>query len=269
MSESPGLVHVDVVVIEGSDATTLIDSQLSQAVGSLALGESRWSLLLEPDGHFGDWVRVVRADDERWLVLGASGRSEAVAERLGRFKLREKAVISIDAWAVRVAPAGSDHEGLVLPALWAEPGEVEVLTSVAAEFMPVSAHAVREQLRLDRGQLSPDDLEPGDNPFAIGADNLAAAVSFTKGCYTGQELVARMDSRSASAPRRLVVADASVPLPEGSALWKDGQQVGSVRTNRGGRRSICIVNRSVVVPSSDEVTCDDVAVTLSLATGSG
>ena len=62
---------------------------------------------------------------------------------------------------------------------------------------------------------------------------VAEAVSFTKGCYTGQELVARMDSRVADPPRRLVrIAGAS--LQAGSPIVVDGAEVGSVTSAADG-----------------------------------
>ncbi len=54
------------------------------------------------------------------------------------------------------------------------------------------------------------------------------SVSFTKGCYTGQELVARIDSRGGNVPRhlRLVRVDGEAPI--GAAVEHDGRAVGSL-----------------------------------------
>ena len=253
--ESPDAA-VEVVVVEGEDATTLIDSQVSQALTPVLVGTSCWSLLLEPDGSFGDWVRIAREDEGRWAVLGAPSRTSAIAERLGRFKLREKVSIAPEWRQVLLIADRGGVEGVEL-----------LVGREVAPGDPAMAAAL-ERRRVAMGRLGPADLRPGDNPFAIGADRLAASVSFTKGCYTGQELVARMDARSASAPRRLVVATGTAAAALGARLVLDGKEVGEVRSNSGGSMSICMVARSVVLPTSGEVTIDGAPVSLREATGS-
>ena len=64
---------------------------------------------------------------------------------------------------------------------------------------------------------------PGEMPRVV-----QAAVSFSKGCYPGQELVERMDSRAAQAPRRLVLLRMPAGTRPGDAVRADGDEVGSV-----------------------------------------
>jgi folate-binding protein YgfZ len=73
------------------------------------------------------------------------------------------------------------------------------------------------------------EIQPGETiPAATGI--VSRAVSFTKGCYPGQELVERMDSRGSSAPKSLRV----IPLAElgsvqpGDAITTAGSEVGVV-----------------------------------------
>ena len=268
MSDGPVEEACEVVAVEGADATSLTDSQLSQALAPLEVGAACWSLLLEPDGTFGDWVRVARESEDRWIVLGAPGRAAAIAERLGRFKLRERAAISTQWRSVSLTSEGRGAEGIELPVLWAGPGETEVLGGGAVAPGEPDAPSPLDRRRVSFGRLGPADLRPGDNPFAIGAELLSDAVSFTKGCYTGQELVARMDSRSATAPRRLVLATSERAAAVGEPLMLDGREVGEVRSVSGGPRAICIVARSVPVPSDGEVTVGGVPVALRQAAGS-
>jgi len=71
-------------------------------------------------------------------------------------------------------------------------------------------------------------------------------VSFTKGCYPGQELVERMDSRGSSAPRTL----RSVVVPRGSGvgdpLVVDGADVGVI-TSLSGDRALAYVKRDAEI----------------------
>ena len=249
------------VVVEGPDATGLLDSQLSQSLKAMEVGGSCWSLVLEPDGHLGDWLRVVRSAAERWVLLGGSGREEALAERMARFRLRERAEISMEPCGV-VVSAGVGFDGLGLPALWAVGQEREFLVAPAILDIAETRESELEAQRIELGRLSPDDLRAGDNPLCIGSANLKRSVSFTKGCYTGQELVARMDARSARAPRRMLLATTMGQIEAGEVLMSDGKEVGEVRTSVDGRAAWCMVARSVTAPSPVAVTCGSHEVTL-------
>jgi tRNA-modifying protein YgfZ len=160
------------VLVEGPDAAAFLQGQLSQDVSNLEVGGVAWALLLEPDGRLGSMLRVLRTGPARFELLGGTGkrcqRPEEIAGRLERFKIRTKAAIAV----------------------------VE-LERCSALPLPGDGRLVLEGLVV--GSAAPVGLAPA----GLGSDALARTVSFSKGCYTGQELVARMDARQARAPRRL------------------------------------------------------------------
>jgi len=93
-----------------------------------------------------------------------------------------------------------------------------------------------------------------------------ATVSFTKGCYTGQELVARIDSRGGNVPRRLrgLIFD-GVPFPEvaappvGAVVRAGDKQVGSLTSvarspELGVPVALAYVGRAVLPPAKVDVT---------------
>jgi folate-binding protein YgfZ len=102
---------------------------------------------------------------------------------------------------------------------------------LAGDIPTAGADAI-DALRIEMGwPRSGVDLLVGDVPADAGRAVLEAAVSFTKGCYTGQELVERMDSRGASAPRPLrglVLNEGAEVPPAGAELVVGGEVVGSV-----------------------------------------
>jgi folate-binding Fe-S cluster repair protein YgfZ len=84
-------------------------------------------------------------------------------------------------------------------------------------------------------------------------------VSFTKGCFTGQELVARIDSRGGHVPRHLrglVLAGAAPPEP-GTTVVVDGAEVGTVTSSApapgGGAVALAFVRRAVDPPAEGTV----------------
>jgi hypothetical protein len=74
----------------------------------------------------------------------------------------------------------------------------------------------------------PDDIGPGDLPNEGGLE--AVAVSYSKGCYLGQEVMARLRTRG-RVRRRLARAAGRGPAPAlPAALWRDGKRDGELRS---------------------------------------
>ena len=76
------------------------------------------------------------------------------------------------------------------------------------------------------------ELTEATIPAEAGQWLIEASVSFTKGCYTGQELVARIDSRGGNVPRPLrgLLVDGD-PAPVGASVSRDGKEVGHVTSS--------------------------------------
>jgi folate-binding protein YgfZ len=87
------------------------------------------------------------------------------------------------------------------------------------------------------------EIVPGETiPAETGV--VAVAVDFREGCYAGQELVERMDSRGASAPRSLRIVDVAAGARPGDPIERDGERVG-VLTSVAGTTALGYVKRGV------------------------
>ncbi len=204
------LVHADlprdVVIVQGDDAAQFLHSQLAQDIASVPVGGSVHSLLLAPTGHVVALVRVVRHVDTVFTLDVEQGFGEKVIARLQRFVLRAKVTMRPSDWTVRAfrGEGAADAAGRGAGSAVAWWGGSECVDVVArAEDLPVAGErvpaAVIDAMRVDaHWPAMGSDIEEGDVPATTGV--LRAAVSFTKGCYPGQELVERMDSRNSSAP---------------------------------------------------------------------
>ncbi len=198
----------DVVVVEGADAHAYLQSQVSQDLSDMTVGEQRWTFVLQPTGKIDALTRVTRAGAERFELDVDAGFGEALLARLNRFKIRVDAVTTLVA---------SDHETTV-------------------EHADESARVVAGWPKMGIEIVPGETIPPG-----TGLTRLA--VNYTKGCYPGQELVERMDSRAAEAPRslrRLTVADGAAP---GDPVLDDGTEVG-VLTSVAGTEALGWVKRS-------------------------
>ena len=128
---------------------------------------ARWSLLLRPDSVVVTSC-LVRRDAAGYTLTVPRSLGDDAFVRLRRFHFRVDCTLSVG--DCDVGPYSSVAD--LVDAGW--PGENEF-----------------------RAQL---------HPFSFGAHFVAQTVSFTKGCYTGQELVGRLEARGASVPWRLVRA---------------------------------------------------------------
>lgn len=198
----------DIVEVTGTDATAYLQTQLSQDLRPMTDGEERWTFVLQPQGKIDALARIRRYSQERYELDTDPGFGEILAARLNRFKIRVDVAITLHPAA---APAEDDPARL--EARWPKMG---------AEIIP------GETLPAETGIID-------------------AAVSFTKGCYPGQELVERMDSRGARARSRLEVVD----VPDGALPGDDyvvaGETVGTL-TSVIGRRALARVTRQAHRP---------------------
>ena len=230
----------DVLAVRGPDAEEYLQGQLSQDVVVLAVGATADSLLLEPDGKLSALLRVTRTDGQGFVLDVDAGYRDAVVARLRRFLLRAKVELeSLDWRCLSLRGAGVDEAAgglltvlaergvLALPFEWNGWTGVDLLgpsdvvlgpegLDLPAGIVACGADAV-EACRIVSGVPAMGaELTPKTIPHEAGV--VARTVSFTKGCYTGQELVARIDSRGGNVPRRLVGIVAPAGPPEVVAL---------------------------------------------------
>lgn len=203
----------DVVQVVGPDAASYLQSQLSQDLRPLQVGQSTWSFVLQPTGKVDVLLRVWRTEDETFVLDTDAGFGDTMVARLNRFKIRVKADITPLDWrclAVRGSTAAASTPAVAVVA-WG--GGFDLLGEAPTPPVDVAEGTAVDLLaaRVDAAWPAMGaEIVPGETiPAETGITD--AAVSFTKGCYPGQELVERMDSRAVTAPKllqRLTTADA-------------------------------------------------------------
>lgn len=267
----------DVVRVTGPDAVTFLQGQLSQVVAGLAPGTAAWSLLLQPSGKVEAWLRVHRRGDDELLLDVDAGWGAAVRTRLERFKLRTRAEVEpLEGWHL-VAVRGPGSTGVEPDAVGgvvrSEPGwpglaGIDVLGPdvVVPDGLAVAGVEDYEAARIACGVPAMGaELTERTIPAEAGRWLIGVSVSFTKGCYTGQELVARLEARGTNVARHLRLLEVGgvgggvdgtgggVP-PTGAHVLVEGAEVGTVTSvaARPGARCVALayVGRSVVPPAS-------------------
>lgn len=222
-------IQRDVVRVQGPEAIAFLQGQLSQEIDGLAVTASAPTLLLQPTGKVEAWLRATRVEAETVLLDVTAGFGEAVLARLKRFKLRTKAELDLETWtgwAVR----GPGATGAGWAADWPGVEGYDLLAVNGVETPLVSVVDVGdlEALRIECGVPAMGaELTENTIPAEAGQWLIDASVSFTKGCFTGQELVARIDSRGGNVPRPLRGLRIEGEAVEvGSPVLLDGVEVG-------------------------------------------
>lgn len=259
----------DVLVARGPEVAEFLHGQLSQDVTGLAVGASRWSFVLQPQGMVEALLRVSRAGDEVFVLDVDAGFGEATRARLERFKLRVDAELEPVEWqcvAVRapeLPELTAPDDGVCGAVVWPGIRGVDLLgphveVPAGTTEAPLEAY---EAVRVECGwPMMGHEITEKTIPAATGlvGDD---TVSFTKGCYVGQELVARIDSRGGNVPRLLrgVVVTTNVLPPVGAEIRAGERTVGSLTSvaeslDRRAPVALASVHRSVEVPAEVELT---------------
>jgi folate-binding protein YgfZ len=152
------------IAASGPEAASFLQGQLSQDLDTVTPGGA-WSLLLAPDGSVITSLFITATADGFDLTVPRELGDVALA-RLRRFLLRTACTLTL---------RELDH------------GPFDTVDE-----------------RIDAGRPGPAEFSLTLTPQCFGGSFVTSTVSFTKGCFTGQELVGRLDARGSSVPWRLV-----------------------------------------------------------------
>jgi len=235
----------EVITARGKDARTFLHSQLSNDIAGLAVGASRYAFALEPTGKIAAFARVWCVADDHFVLDVDAGCGEAALTRLNKFKIRvacEFSLESRDVVALRGLNASERTASLARDgavSAWREAdGAVDVFAAAPAEVGSLEDFH-RERVRCS-WPIFGVDITSDSLPAETSLTDVC--VSFTKGCYPGQELVERMDSRGSTAPRRLM----RLPSPAIAGLpyrLADGTEIGMC-TSVAGDHALVMVQRA-------------------------
>jgi folate-binding protein YgfZ len=255
------LSHRGVVRIAGPDRLTWLHSLLSQHVAGLAPGQRTEALLLSPQGHIEHHLRLTDDGEATWATVepGAAG---ALVEflRSMQFMMRVEVDDVTDDWGVVGRLLDGERRETLTPR-----GDLLDLAGSAPSLAGVWAD---EALRIARGEPRLGlDTDHRTIPNEVGW--IDTAVHLDKGCYRGQETVARVHTLGRP-PRRLTRLDLdgsvdALPAPGDAVVLRDsGQHVGaagsSARHYVDGPIALALLKRSVDPDADLLVRCADVDV---------
>ncbi len=224
-----------VVEVAGADRSAFLQGLVSNDVTTAVPRRAVWAALLTPQGK---WLAdfFIFAEGERLLLDCERGQAEFLVRHLGRYRLRSAVTVSdhSESLAVYAAWGGAPAlpDGVIaapdprLPeAGWRILSDTPVATNAGPEDWD------RHRLRLGLPDGSRDMEAERTVLLEAGFDELGG-VSWSKGCYMGQELTARTKYRGL-VKRRLVPVEIAGATPEpGSPVLARGAEVGVMRSSR-------------------------------------
>lgn len=222
-----------VVMLQGRDAVGFAQAQFMNDLNALAAGQWQWNGWLTPKGRVIALFALLKLDDETLWLLVPDADPVALAERLRGFLFRSKATINVrddlpvSGWFVAPEKASANTadiaaDGSVQFDMGAEGGprtlQVAAVTSATGTAVPATdtGGTKRWQLAdLEHGlpRLQASQAEQW-TPQQLSMERLRG-FSVKKGCYPGQEIVARTHFLG-KAKRGLVLLEASAPITSGN-----------------------------------------------------
>jgi folate-binding protein YgfZ len=207
------------LILEGSDALSFASAQFSSDVHAVAVGTWQWSAWLDARGRVRVFFQLARLDEHRLLLLLRGGDAETIAEALRRFVFRSRLSIQaqpprslIDGPALEAGHVHTDGNHIALGA-----GEYSLrIVDTSSDTSSDAAQQWRLAEICNGHPWLPDAALDSLLPPALSMERLGA-VSFSKGCFPGQEITARLHFRGGHKHHlhRVVLSQSAAP---GSAI---------------------------------------------------
>jgi folate-binding protein YgfZ len=235
-----------VITFRGADALRFLQGQLSADTEKLQVGSGTLAGLHNPQGRVVALLALARTGDAEVLAALPAEMTESVIQRLRKYVLRAKVTIDDTSSVMQVAgwPAGVDPSGDAR-VRWGE----RWLSVAPTNGYPPATQAARDQWELeDVRQGLPQVFAATSEQFVAQMLNLdlVQAIAFNKGCYTGQEVIARAHYRGRVKRRmqRWLHSGAQALRPGDLAHSADGRPLSVIRVApfEGGQEVLAVGN---------------------------
>ena len=234
-----------VLSVAGPDAEQFLQDLVTNDVAQATGAQGVYAALLTPQGKFIADMILWRPSPERFVLDIAAPLADDLARRLGLYKLRSAVELALEpqlrvrlVWAEDAAATfamddavagGPDPRDPALGCRFVTQGDAAPDQATPAPF------EAWDRLRIARGAPEAGlDLRPNDAyPLEYGFERLHG-VDFRKGCFVGQEIVARMKHK-AELKKGLYRVSLDGPAPQpGAEILSDGKPAGSIGSWRDG-----------------------------------
>jgi folate-binding protein YgfZ len=193
---SAGPQGLGVLAMRGPDAAGFLQGQLSADIEKLSAGASTLAGLHNPQGRVIALLALVRSAPEEFFAVLPRELAPAVAQRLRKYVLRAKVTLEDLSESVQVFGSAAPAPGFIDLA-WGTRRLLLVPRERAVELTPGSGQTLESWQQADIHEGLPQVYAATSEAFVAQMLNLdlLGAIDFDKGCYTGQEVIARAHYR--------------------------------------------------------------------------
>jgi len=234
--------------VSGPDAADFLQGQFTNDLAGIRPGGAVYGLWLDRRGRVvADSHVILASDGSGFWIASVSSPSPVIARRLGDFIVADDVVIedATAAWrGVALIGAGTGawlaaepRAGMFFPGRrdsvenweWVHPAGESASVDAATSGARRAGASDVERMRVAAGIPSvPADIGPADLPNEGGLE--ALAISYSKGCYLGQEVMARLKSTGRVRRALVRVRGGGEPPRVPAALWSGGRREGELRS---------------------------------------
>ena len=250
--------------LSGQECAHFLHNLVTPDIEELAHGELVPGALLTPQGKI-LFDFLVSRDGDAFLFECQSDLAADIAKRLKFYRLRAKVDIELQEQALVTASFDNDSSALPLQDQRFS-GSQRVARAYGPALGAIASLDAYDLLRIENGVTEGgSDYAFGDMfPHDVNLDQIMG-VSFSKGCYVGQEVVSRMQHRG-TARRRVLIAEGTSPLTSKAEITVSGRAVGALGTALGNE-ALAIARIDKIKDANDAgeaILADGIPVSLSL-----
>ena len=238
------LPYLGVLKVSGDDRASFLHNQLSNDVNNLPASHACYATYNTPKGRVLANMLVLNTGDELWLIMSAD-LIDAVAKRLRMFVMRSKAVLENVSDRLGVAssliPTDEDYDLPAEPPLLLNAEINNGIWHIAlphagvlcvGELAALPAHNEKAELQWRSHEINHGYpwVRAANSETCVAQmlnQHRLGGVHFRKGCYPGQEIIARAQYRG-QVKRGLAVLTATTPEAAGIAVQQSGEEAGVI-----------------------------------------
>jgi len=242
------LSHRGVLEIQGGDKASFLQGLITNDINEVTQTQTIYATLLTPQGRF-FYDFFISAREESYFLETDSECLDALIKKLNLYKLRSQVTLiprpDLKVYALwgddlSCSLGLAEERGKAHKTVYMDPRLVELGARAQGEIpmkdlqkVPLKDY-VQHRLRLGVPEGREDLIPEKSIPLESGLDELHA-ISWTKGCYMGQELTARTKYRGLVRKRLFPVTIEGTPPPFGAEILKNDTSVGEMRSHSGSQ----------------------------------
>jgi len=251
-----------VIRLGGEDRRAFLQGLISNDIGLCTQESAIYAALLTPQGKFLHDLFIIEGDGD-YLIDCEEARAEDLLKRLAAYKLRAKVTLAdargeFEVWGIRNQKSDVGCQKIYVDPRLPELGERMLVKKGVAPAGKQSIFAEYDRHRLALGVADGSrDMLIEKSTLAEGNFDLLNGVSWSKGCYVGQELTARMHYRALVKKRMFPVRIEGDAPAFGAAIKVGDEEIGDMRSSCGDRGLVLlnVEKAHMAIQKNTALTC--------------